>query len=129
MLYNEAYIELLGGFHPCMGVGARVVLGDVWTEYFEPIIEQNRNGETVEKINTAIHMKRNGFMEETYFSLKFIPILDSEGATVGHYEPLVETVGSPKRCSPLGYSATFADISTDERSYLAKAVADASGAK
>ncbi|KAF1947022.1 hypothetical protein EJ02DRAFT_392786 [Clathrospora elynae] len=91
MIYNEAEIELLGDFHPCMGVSARVALASIWSEYFEPIIEKNIAGETVEKSNTAIHMVRNGFMEETYFSLQFIPILDSGGLTVGHYEPLVET--------------------------------------
>ncbi|KAF1837851.1 hypothetical protein BDW02DRAFT_595148 [Decorospora gaudefroyi] len=91
MIYNEAEIELLGGFHPCMGASARVALASVWPEYFEPIIEQNLAGATVEKTNTVIHMVRNGFMEETYFSLKFIPILDSQGFTIGHYEPLVET--------------------------------------
>lgn len=95
MIYNEAEIELLGDFHPCMGVSARVALAQVWEEYFEPIIKKNLAGETVQKTNTIIHMVRNGFMEETYFSLKFIPILDSEGTTIGHYEPLVETV----RCS------------------------------
>jgi hypothetical protein len=92
MIYNEAEIELLGGFHPCMGVSARVALAAIWEEYFEAIITANMAGETVEKTNHAIQMVRNGFMEETYFSLKFIPILDSEGATVGHYEPLIETV-------------------------------------
>ncbi|KAI4606325.1 hypothetical protein J4E83_010133 [Alternaria metachromatica] len=91
MIYNEAEIELLGGFHPCMGVSARVALASVWDQYFEPIIQTNLAGETVEKTNTAIHMVRSGFMEETYFSLKFIPILDAEGITIGHYEPLVET--------------------------------------
>lgn len=92
MIYNEAHIELLGGFHPCMGLSARVALSPVWPQYFEPIIAQNLAGETVEKTDTAIHMVRNRSMEETYFSLKFIPILDSDGATVGHYEPLIETV-------------------------------------
>jgi len=92
MIYNEAEVELLGGFHPCMGVSARIALSTVWPRYFEPIIEQNLRGETVEQTDSAIHMVRNGFMEETYFSLKFIPILNSEGATVGHYEPLTETV-------------------------------------
>ncbi|CBY01147.1 similar to aerobic respiration control sensor protein arcB [Plenodomus lingam JN3] len=91
MIYNEAEIELLGGFHPCMGKSARVALAPVWPEYFEPIIQKNLEGETVEQTNTAIHMVRSGFLEETYFSLKFIPILDADGATVGHYEPLVET--------------------------------------
>ncbi|KAI8940858.1 hypothetical protein NX059_002119 [Plenodomus lindquistii] len=91
MIYNEAHKELLGGFHPCMGKSARVALASVWSEYFEPIIQQNLQGETVEQTNSAIHMVRNGFMEETYFSLKFIPILDAEGATIAHYEPLAET--------------------------------------
>jgi hypothetical protein len=92
MIYNEPYIELLGGLHPCMGVSARVALAGVWSTYFEPIIARNLAGETVEQINSAIHLVRNGFLEETYFSLKFIPIFDNEGATIGHYEPLAETV-------------------------------------
>ncbi|KAH4000151.1 hypothetical protein HBI81_052540 [Parastagonospora nodorum] len=91
MIYNEAEIELLGGFHPCMGQSARVALASVWPEYFEPIITRNLAGETVEKTDSPIHMVRNGFMEETYFSLKFIPIFGSDGTTVGHYEPLIET--------------------------------------
>jgi hypothetical protein len=95
MIYNEAEIELLGGFHPCMGASARVALSSVWPHYFEPIIERNLAGETVEQTNSAIHMMRNGYMEETYFSLKFIPIFNAEGVTVGHYEPLVETVCPP----------------------------------
>jgi hypothetical protein len=92
MIYNEAYIELLGGFHPCMGVSARVALSSIWSTYFEPIIERNQAGETVEQTDTAVHMMRNEYMEETYFSLKFIPIVDSDGATIAHYEPLSETV-------------------------------------
>lgn len=92
MLYNEAYIELLGNFHPCMGNSARVALSSVWPQYFEPIIQRNLKGETVEQTNSPIHMVRSGFMEETYFSLQFIPILDVDGTTVGHYEPLIETV-------------------------------------
>jgi hypothetical protein len=94
MIYNESYVELLGGLHPCMGVSARVALSGVWSKYFEPIVVQNLAGETVEQTDTSIHMVRNGFLEETYFSLKFIPIVDSEGATVAHYEPLTETVSS-----------------------------------
>jgi hypothetical protein len=92
MIYNEPYIELLGAFHPCMGVSARVALSGVWAEYFEPIISQNLAGKTVELTDSAVHIDRNGFLEETYFSLKFIPIFDSDGATVAHYEPLAETV-------------------------------------
>jgi hypothetical protein len=71
----------------------------------------------VEKTNTVIHMVRNGFMEETYFSLKFIPIFDSEGVTVGHYEPLVETV-SVASCILILFSCRFVSYS-QTRSYTA----------
>ena len=91
MIYNETYIDLLGGFHPCMGVSARVALAQVWNHYFEPLIERNLTGETIEGTNNPIQMVRNGFMEETYFSWSFIPIFDSDGAVIAHYEPLVET--------------------------------------
>jgi hypothetical protein len=92
MIYNEAYVKFLGSLHPCMGLSARTVLTTVWSEYFEPIIVQNCNGETVELTEFAIHTVRDGVMLEAYFSTRFIPILDSDGATVGHYEPLTETV-------------------------------------
>ncbi|KAF2638197.1 hypothetical protein P280DRAFT_431327 [Massarina eburnea CBS 473.64] len=91
MIYNEAYIPLLGGFHPCMGISAAVALVDVWSEYFTPIVEQNMAGETVDKTDTLILLMRNNFMEETYFTFSFMPVFDSEGSTVGHYQVLVET--------------------------------------
>jgi PAS domain-containing protein len=91
LLYNEPYIELLGGFHPCMGVSARIALVEVWEPIFEPFITQNIAGETVERTNTPVHMVRNEFMEETYFSFRFIPIFDSDGITIGHYQTLAET--------------------------------------
>lgn len=92
MIYNEPYIELLGSIHPCMGISARVALYTVWNDYFEPIMVQNLNGEVIQRTDFAVHIVRNGFMEETYFCPVFFPILDSDGATVGHYEPLAETV-------------------------------------
>ncbi|UPX17011.1 uncharacterized protein EKO05_0007388 [Ascochyta rabiei] len=91
MIYNEPYIQLLGGLHPCMGRSAREVLASVWNDYFEPIIIQNLAGEVVDDSNTEIPLIRHGYVEETYFSTRFIPIFDSEGATIGHYEPVVET--------------------------------------
>ncbi|KAJ4321254.1 hypothetical protein N0V94_002993 [Neodidymelliopsis sp. IMI 364377] len=91
MIYNEAYIELLGGLHPCMGRDARTVLASVWETHFEHIIQQNLVGEIVTNDNTEVPLVRNGYVEETYFSVRFIPIFDSEGSTIGHYEPVIET--------------------------------------
>jgi len=125
MIYNEAYIELLGDFHPCLGDSARFALASIWLQYFEPIIEQNLAGQAVEKINTSIHMVRKGFMEETYFSLKFIPIFDSEGITVGHYETPVETtreVVAERRAQTLLQLSEEVPRARNSDSYWAQAI-------
>lgn len=92
MLYNKSYIELLGDIHPCMGVSARVAFQDFWDEGLEPLMTRNRLGEVVEKTDYHLRVHRNGFGEETYFSFKFMPVLDSDGATVGSYQTVMETV-------------------------------------
>lgn len=92
MIYNEAYIKFLGNLHPCIGHNARAVLASVWSRYFEPLIVQNLDGKATDQKDLAIHINREGFVEEAYFSIKFLPVLDAAGATVGHYEPLTETV-------------------------------------
>lgn len=93
MIYNQAYTELLGNLHPCMGCSARTVF-TTWDEHFEPTIERNLAGETIINDNMDFPMTRNGYLEETYFSNKWIPLFDSEGVTIGHYVPCVETVSN-----------------------------------
>ncbi|KAF9700944.1 hypothetical protein EKO04_000007 [Ascochyta lentis] len=85
MIYNEAYTDCLGNLHPCMGSSAQTALATVWSDFLAPIIAQNRDGEVVEQTDTLVNISRNGFLEETYFNVKFMPMLDSSGATVGHY--------------------------------------------
>lgn len=91
MIYNEPYVDLLGEIEYCLGGSARETFPSVWSEHFDPLIQRNLNGETVESTNNPIHMVRNGYMEEMYFSWRFIPIIDSAGSVMAHYEPLVET--------------------------------------
>ncbi|KAF2664424.1 aerobic respiration control sensor protein-like protein arcB [Microthyrium microscopicum] len=91
MIYNEPYTELIGGLHPmCMGKSARNALAVVWHD-FEPIIIENLAGKPVEETNKPVVITRNGFLEETYFSMKFLPIFDGQGATIGHFETVSET--------------------------------------
>jgi PAS domain-containing protein len=92
VVYNEAYVEHSGKLHPCMGAEARTAFASVWSEQFEPIFEKNMAGETVQINSMGVTLVRNGFAEETYFTLTCIPILDAEGSTVGFYEPFFETV-------------------------------------
>ena len=41
MIYNEAYIRILGVLDLCMGSSARVALRDYWG-HFEPITQYNK---------------------------------------------------------------------------------------
>jgi len=101
MVYNEAYVEILGGLHPCMGRSARSVLADIWHN-FEPIIEQNLAGETVAISQMEVSLTRNGYLEETYFSIQCVPVFDYHGATIGHYAPTFEIVSyEPHSSSPI----------------------------
>jgi PAS domain-containing protein len=92
VVYNEAYVEPSGKIHPFMGVKARTAFASVWSERYEPIFEKNMAGETVQMTNMDVALVRNGLVEETYFTLTWIPILGADGSTVGSYESFVETV-------------------------------------
>lgn len=92
MVYNEPYVELLGGLHPCMGRKAPEVLATIWDDSIKPMVQRNLVGETVDNPHIELPLTRNGYEEETHFSTRFIPIFDSKGVTIGHYEPVTEIV-------------------------------------
>lgn len=91
MIYNEAYIQILGVLHPCMGSSARVALRDYWGHY-EPIIQYNKATErTMAKNDFPLFLERHGYFEEPFFSFQFIPILDGHGSVARYYESIAET--------------------------------------
>ncbi|KAF2142924.1 uncharacterized protein K452DRAFT_226207 [Aplosporella prunicola CBS 121167] len=92
MIYNEAYIPLVGDKHPtCMGNSAKTALVEYW-EHFTPFITRNKlTGEIVTESDLPIFLLRNGMLEETYYSFTFLPVMDAMGNVVGHYEPVTET--------------------------------------
>jgi signal transduction histidine kinase/CheY-like chemotaxis protein/PAS domain-containing protein len=91
MIYNEAYIEIIGVLHPCMGQSARVAASEYWG-LFQPLIDHiNATGETLTESDLPLFIDRHGFLEETYYSFQLIPILDGDGFVAGHFQPFVET--------------------------------------
>lgn len=91
MIYNEPYVELLGLLHPCMGASAKVALSDYWS-HFQPFANHiNATGQTLSQHDMPLFIDRHGFLEETFYSFQFVPILDSEGYVAGYYQPHVET--------------------------------------
>ncbi|KAF2027286.1 putative histidine kinase HHK11p [Setomelanomma holmii] len=91
MIYNEPYIQLLGVMHPtAMGASARVVASQYW-HTFQPLIDHiDATGNAVRDIEIPIFIDRHGFLEETYWSFEFIPVLDNDGYIAGYSHPLFE---------------------------------------
>lgn len=91
MIYNEAYIQLLGVLHPCMGKSARTYASNYWPT-FTPLIEHiNKTGTSLREHDVPLFIDRHGFLEETYWSFQFTPVLDKDGHISSYYHHLFET--------------------------------------
>jgi two-component system, sensor histidine kinase len=90
MLYNDAYIELLGHKHPALGKR----LPDVWPEAREtidPMIEKVFSGNSASLQNAPFTLLRKGYPEETWFDFSFSPLRDNQGNVVGLLNTTFET--------------------------------------
>ncbi|KAF9697857.1 hypothetical protein EKO04_004056 [Ascochyta lentis] len=91
MVYNEAYIQLLGPLHPCMGKSAHTHAGNYWPT-FMPLVEHiNATGTSLREHDVPLFIDRHGFLEETYWSFQFVPVLNAEGYVTSYYHHLFET--------------------------------------
>jgi PAS domain S-box-containing protein len=82
MLYNDAYIKLLGDKHVALGKN----LLDVWPEAREtiaPMIAKAFVGESVLVENAPFTLLRHGYPEESWFDFSFSPLRDPKGRVVG----------------------------------------------
>lgn len=86
VIYNEAYAPLVGAKHPSMlGRDAPDVFPDFWDLFDRLITDQRSTGETLVGEASMLLMERHGFLEETYFDWKLIPIIGDDGDILGSY--------------------------------------------
>jgi signal transduction histidine kinase/ActR/RegA family two-component response regulator len=82
LLYNDAYIEILGERHPS-ALGSR--LQDTWADVWDdvrPNVEQAMSGQAVYHINLPFITNRNGYDESVWFTFSYSPV-HTEGGQVG----------------------------------------------
>ncbi|TFV92659.1 response regulator [Oxalobacteraceae bacterium OM1] len=92
MLYNDDYIPVLGNKHPsAMGGAGRDVWADVWPVVGPMLDDVVRTGKAAKAEDLLLLMRRNGYLEETYFSFSYSPILDESGGVGGIFTPVIET--------------------------------------
>jgi signal transduction histidine kinase len=90
-LYNDAYIPVLGAKHPdALGNHAPDIWHEIW-HVVGPRAEQalTRDEGTYDEALLLL-MERNGFVEETYFTFSYSPIVDDEGGYGGIFSPVTE---------------------------------------
>ncbi|WP_019996058.1 hybrid sensor histidine kinase/response regulator [Aureimonas ureilytica] len=83
MIYNDAYIEIAGGYHP-HAFGGRVP--EVWPEIWNwnsRILEAGFRGEIQSYDDQLLHLNRNGAPEDVYFDLFYTPVRDGTGGIGG----------------------------------------------
>ncbi|KAK0118177.1 hypothetical protein ONS95_012482 [Cadophora gregata] len=90
-IYNEAYILLAGQKHPqLMGQSYKSAWAEIWPE-IEGVFDNAKNsGQSTMKDDDCLFIKRNGFLEESYFSWSIIPLVGEDGTVVGLYNPAFE---------------------------------------
>jgi serine phosphatase RsbU (regulator of sigma subunit) len=84
MLYNAAYVQLIGDKHPAgLGRPAREVLSEAW-ELIGPMMQGVKDTRTPTWMeDSPVPLLRHGFLEECYFTFSFSGMFDAEGSVPG----------------------------------------------
>jgi hypothetical protein len=90
-VYNEAYTHLIGQSHPRLqGQDPHTTLGEVWDKFDTILKECQRTGQAHIGDGQMLLFDRHGFLEETYSSWNFLPLLGEDGTVIGSYTTVTE---------------------------------------
>ena len=90
-IYNEAYVLLAGQKHPTlMGQSYREAWAEIWDEVKDVFASAQTTGQATMKDDDCLFIRRNDFLEETYFSWSIIPMVGGDGSVMGLYNPAFE---------------------------------------
>ncbi|MEY8018256.1 SpoIIE family protein phosphatase [Mycobacterium servetii] len=92
LVYNEAYIEILGDKHPAaLGQPGRDVWWDIWDSIGSMLAGVVASGEATWSRDLMLPMVTAGRREERYFSFTYSPLISAEGRPFGIFCPSYET--------------------------------------
>ncbi|KAE9368499.1 hypothetical protein N431DRAFT_414964 [Stipitochalara longipes BDJ] len=90
-IYNESYILLAGQKHPhLMGQSYKTAWAEIWSDIEGVFSSAKESGQSTMKDDDCLFLRRNGFLEESYFSWSIIPLVGEDGSVVGLYNPAFE---------------------------------------
>ncbi len=92
LLYNDAYVPALGERkHPAIGRPGREVWGDIWHIVGPQLQSVVETGIATWSTDVLLPMDRSGYLEETYWTYSYGPILLEGGGVGGVFTPCTET--------------------------------------
>lgn len=92
VVYNEAYIEILGDKHPAaLGRPGRDVWWDIWDSIGSMLAGVVATGEATWSRDLMLAMVTAGRREERYFTFTYSPLMGADGQPFGIFCPSYET--------------------------------------
>ncbi|MDI5964723.1 SpoIIE family protein phosphatase [Streptantibioticus silvisoli] len=91
MVYNDAFVPILGARHPALGLPCREVWSDAWPVVGGMITKVMRCGESTYHEDLRLLLQRNGFDEAVHFTFAYSAIPASGGGVGGVFTVVTET--------------------------------------
>ena len=83
MFHNDAYLPVLGQKHPhALGSSARDIWAEIWEDIGEVVADVFKGKHFYAK-DMQLFLERKGFLEETYWTFSYSPIVDAGGNVAG----------------------------------------------
>jgi PAS domain S-box-containing protein len=91
MIYNDAYLPLMGGKHPALDKPGAAVWSDIWHIVGPMLHSVLETGEPTWSEDLLLPMGRHGYWEETYWTYSYSPLHDDDGSVRGVFTAVTET--------------------------------------
>ncbi|MET0322094.1 MAG: ATP-binding protein [Duganella sp.] len=93
MIYNDAYLLLLGQKPDALGRPLAHVWPEIWDDIV-PILDRAWQGRSTFIEDFPLMVDRDGQSREAFFTFCYSPVLDEHGASVGILDTVVETTAT-----------------------------------
>jgi PAS domain S-box-containing protein len=93
MVYNDAFVPMLGAKHPALGQPCQQVWADAWPEVGGMLTRVLDHGEPAYHEDLRLILQRHGFDEEVYFTFAYSPVTAADGRVGGVFTVVTETTG------------------------------------
>ena len=91
MVYNDAYAPMLGARHPAaLGAPLAEVWSDIWPT-IGPMVAGVQRGQATYSEDLPLAVTRDGFVEDTWFTFSFSPVVEPGGVVAGVLDTAVES--------------------------------------